>query len=95
MPKLLLRRWLPKPAVPILPEGEAFLLTLDYDGSLTQGIDMYTPVSYTLYAYVRSDLTARDIYAESIVLRYCKPIVNMAPYVLAISLIMILLWADF
>ena len=39
-------------------------LTLDYDGSLTQSIDMYTPVSYTLYAYVKSDLTARDIYAE-------------------------------
>ena len=70
-------------------------LTLDYDGSLTQGIDMYTPVSYTLYAYVRSDLTARDIYAESIVLRYCKPIVNMAPYVLAISLIMILFMGGF
>lgn len=70
-------------------------LTLDYDGSLTQGIDMYTPVSYTLYAYVRSDLTARDIYAESIVLRYCKPVVKAAPYTLAASIILILVMGGF
>lgn len=65
------------------------------DGTVTQELEISTPVSYTMYAYVKSNMTARDLYANSIVLRYCKPIVNMAPYVLAISLIMILLWADF
>lgn len=70
-------------------------LTLEDDGSLTQSIDMYTPVSYTLYAYVKSDLTARDIYAESIVLRYCKPVVKAAPYTLAASIILILVMGGF
>lgn len=65
------------------------------DGTVTQGLVLSTPVSYTMYAYVKSNMTARDLYANSIVLRYCKPIVNMAPYVLAISLIMILVMGGF
>lgn len=65
------------------------------DGTVTQGLVLSTPVSYTMYAYVKSNMTARDLYASSIVLRYCKSIVNMAPYVLAISLIMIFVMGGF
>ena len=65
------------------------------DGTITQGLELSTPVSYTMYVYVKSNMTARDLYANSVVLRYCKPIVNMAPYVLAISLIMIFVMGGF
>ncbi len=70
-------------------------MTLSDDGTVSQVVEQSVPVSYTLYGYVKSDLTARDLYANSIVLRYCKPIVNMAPCVLAISLIMILVMGGF
>lgn len=70
-------------------------MTLSDDGTVSQVVEQSVPVSYTLYGYVKSDLTAGDLYANSIVLRYCKPIVNMAPYVLAISLIMILVMGGF
>lgn len=70
-------------------------IALGSDGTIYQELELSTPVSYTMYAYVKANMTARDLYANSVVLRYCKPIVNMAPYVLAISLIMILVMGGF
>ena len=84
-------------AIKKLGDGDIQYMDISYrnDGTVTQELEISTPVSYTMYAYVKSDMTARDLYANSIVLRYCKPIVNMAPYVLAISLIMILVMGGF
>ena len=84
-------------AIKKLGDGDIQYMDISYrnDGTVTQELEISTPVSYTMYAYVKSDMTARDLYANSIVLRYCKPIVNMAPCVLAISLIMILVMGGF
>ena len=84
-------------AIKKLGDGDIQYMDISYrnDGTVTQELEISTPVSYTMYAYVKSNMTARDLYANSIVLRYCKPIVNMAPYVLAISLIMILFMGGF
>lgn len=84
-------------AIKKLGDGDIQYTDISYrnDGTITQGLELSTPVSYTMYVYVKSNMTARDLYANSIVLRYCKPIVNMAPYVLAISLIMILVMGGF
>ncbi len=84
-------------AIKKLGDGDIQYTDISYrnDGTVTQGLELSTPVSYTMYVYVKSNMTARDLYANSIVLRYCKPIVNMAPYVLAISLIMILVMGGF
>ena len=84
-------------AIKKLGDGDIQYMDISYrnDGTVTQELEISTPVSYTMYAYVKSNMTARDLYANSIVLRYCKPIVNMAPYVLAISLIMILVMGGF
>ncbi len=84
-------------AIKKLGDGDVQYTDISFrnDGTVTQGLVLSTPVSYTMYAYVKSNMTARDLYANSIVLRYCKPIVNMAPYVLAISLIMILVMGGF
>ena len=84
-------------AIKKLGDGDIQYTDISYrnDGTVTQELEISTPISYTMYAYVKSNMTARDLYANSIVLRYCKPIVNMAPYVLAISLIMILVMGGF
>lgn len=84
-------------AIKKLGDGDIQYTDISYrnDGTITQGLELSTPVSYTMYVYVKSNMTARDLYANSIVLRYCKPIVNMEPYVLAISLIMILVMGGF
>lgn len=84
-------------AIKKLGDGDIQYTDISYrnDGTVTQELEISTPVYYTMYAYVKSNMTARDLYANSIVLRYCKPIVNMAPYVLAISLIMILVMGGF
>lgn len=84
-------------AIKKLGDGDIQYTDISYrnDGTVTQGLVLSTPVSYTMYVYVKSNMTASDLYANSVVLRYCKPIVNMAPYVLAISLIMILVMGGF
>ncbi len=84
-------------AIKKLGDGDIQYTDISYrnDGTVTQGLELSTPVSYTMYVYVKSNMTARDLYANSVVLRYCKPIVNMAPYVLAISLIVILVMGGF
>lgn len=84
-------------AVKELGDGDIQYMDISYrnDGTVTQELELSTPVSYTMYAYVKSNMTARDLYSNSMVLRYCKPVVNMAPYVFAISLILILVMGGF
>lgn len=84
-------------AVKELGDGDIQYTDISYrnDGTVTQELELSTPVSYTMYAYVKSNMSARDLYSNSMVLRYCKPVVNMAPYVFAISLILILVMGGF
>ena len=80
-----------------LGDGDIQCIDISFgsDGTITQELELSAPVSYTMYVYVKSNMTARDLYANSVVLRYCKPIVNMAPYVFAVSLILIFIMGGF
>lgn len=70
-------------------------LTLSDDGTVSQVVEQSVPVSYTLYGYVKSDLTAEDMYADSIVLHYCRPVVKAAPGLLGVSLICMIIMSGF
>ena len=60
-------------AIKKLGDGDIQYMDISYrnDGTVTQELEISTPISYTMYAYVKSNMTARDLYANSIVLRYC------------------------
>lgn len=70
-------------------------MTLSDDGTVSQVVEQSVPVSYTLYGYVKSDLTAEDMYADSIVLHYCRPVVKVAPGLFGVSLICMIVMGGF
>lgn len=77
-----------------LTEQETFFYQgVSYDSSqeaLVLNIQTNRELKVTANLYIKSELTANDVFANSFLLRYCKTIVTMIPYVFLIAVILML-----
>lgn len=80
-------------------DGNGFYCNdISYDGesgTLTALLSETETIAYQIDSYVKTTFTAHDDFYNSMFLKYCKPIANMAPYVFGISIVLMLVLSGY